>query len=87
MPGYVYILQSNVSGRFYVGSSADPNRRFKQHLSGQVKSTKAIPNLEMVFTQEFASMNEAKKAEMKIKSWKRHDFIEKIIQDGRMDSV
>ena len=36
----VYAIQSNVSGRVYVGQTNDIRRRLKEHNDGIVKSTK-----------------------------------------------
>ena len=36
----------------------------------------------LVFSQEYASLAEARALEFKIKKWKRRDFIEKIVKDG-----
>jgi putative endonuclease len=37
---YVYILTSKVDGKLYIGSTNDLRRRFYQHNSGAVISTK-----------------------------------------------
>ncbi|EKD56396.1 MAG: hypothetical protein ACD_58C00204G0001 [uncultured bacterium] len=85
MPGYLYILQSN-DGKYYVGSTNDVNRRLKQHQSGHTHSTKRMKDLKLVFSQEFLTLKNARQIEKKIKSWKRKDFIDKIIRDGRISS-
>ncbi|MFA5986499.1 MAG: hypothetical protein WC819_04110 [Parcubacteria group bacterium] len=36
----------------------------------------------MVFMQEFASVELARKMEMKLKKMKRKDYLKKIIEDG-----
>lgn len=81
MKGYVYILKSD-SSRYYIGSTSDVARRFIQHNSGHTHTTCRMNNLELVFTQEFETLEKARQIERKIKSWKRKDFIEKIISDG-----
>ena len=86
MKGFVYILKSS-GGRFYVGSTTDVNRRLKQHASGNTSTTKRMGIIALVFSQEFPTLQEARKVERKIKSWKRKDFIEKIIIDGKITSV
>ena len=81
MAGYVYILKSQ-KGIFYVGSTNDLKRRLDQHCGGHTRTTKNRNILKLVFTQEFADLPEARRIERKIKSWKRKDYIEKIVQDG-----
>lgn len=41
---------------------------------------------DLVFSQEFDSIVEAGIVERKIKSWKRKDFIEKIVREGVIKS-
>jgi predicted GIY-YIG superfamily endonuclease len=43
--------------------------------------------LKLVFTQQYNTLADARKIENKIKSWKRKDFIEKIVRDGRIKPV
>jgi putative endonuclease len=87
MEAQVYILQGS-SGRYYVGSTTDVARRMSQHARGQTHTTKRIGDtFELVFTQKFDSIDQARKVERKIKSWKRKDFIQKIIKDGKITSV
>jgi len=42
---------------------------------------------DLVFSQEFATLELARKAELKLKSWKRKDYLEKIVNDGKITSV
>ncbi|MBU1726683.1 MAG: GIY-YIG nuclease family protein [Candidatus Omnitrophica bacterium] len=79
---YVYIIQSRSNGRYYIGSTSDIDRRFKEHSQGKHHSSKRFPDPQLVFKQEFDSIEMAKKVELRLKSFKRKDFIEKIIKDG-----
>jgi putative endonuclease len=81
MKGYVYILE-NSDHKFYIGSTNDLNRRFKQHNSGHTYSTKRMGELNLVFSQIFDTLEEARKVELRLKKLKRKDYIEKIIKDG-----
>ena len=83
---HLYILQSE-KGTFYVGSTDNLERRIKQHLKGHTQTTKNRKINIIVFKQEFPTLIDARRAEKKIKKWKRKDYIEKIIQDGYIKSV
>lgn len=85
MKGFVYILQST-DRRYYVGSTVELDRRIRQHKSGHTHTTKRMAEANLVFSQEFETIKEARIVEKKIKSWKRKDFIEKIISDGFIKS-
>ena len=84
MQGYVYILKFDKDGRFYIGSTNNLGRRLKQHRQGAVPSTKYQGSFRLAFSQKVQSLKIARSAERKIKSWKRKDFIEKIIVDGKI---
>lgn len=81
MAGYVYILKSQ-KGTFYVGSTSDLEKRLRQHQGGHTQTTRNRNIFELVFAQEFVDLPEARRIERKIKSWKRKDYIEKIVRDG-----
>ena len=81
MKSYVYILKS-LDQRFYIGSTNNLERRLTQHHSGHTHSTKRMSDFALVFKQEYDSLPEARKIELKLKKLKRHDYIEKIIKDG-----
>ena len=81
----VYILHFPKSDKYYVGSTNDLKRRLNQHRIGHTPSTKRLGSeCTLVFSQEVATLALARKAEHRIKSWKRRDFIEKVITDGKL---
>ncbi len=81
MKGFVYILEDDLH-KYYIGSTANPLQRYQRHLSGFVYTTHRMQNPKMVLCQEFPTIEEAKKIELKLKKLKRKDYIEKIIRDG-----
>jgi len=68
MGGITYILQSIKDCRTCVGSTNDFERRFKQHNSGQVKSTKYRIPFKILFIEKFTTLSEARKREVWWKS-------------------
>jgi len=87
MKSYLYIIQSLRNGSYYVGSTMNLKSRIRFHNSGRVKATKYKGPYKLVFCQPFDKIELARKAELKIKHWKRKDFIEKIIRDKKLKSL
>ncbi len=83
---YVYILQSLRSGKYYIGSTKDLKRRLNCHNAAREHTGKSMGPFELKFSQEFSNIDIARKAEKKLKSYKRRDFIKKIIRDGWFQS-
>ena len=81
MKSFVYILKSG-SDKYYIGSTNDLPRRLEQHRSGHTPSTKRMGELELVFSQEYDNLKDARNVEFRIKKFKRKDFIEKIIKES-----
>jgi len=78
---FVYILKTD-SGKYYIGSTVNVQKRVQQHCSGSTPTTKRLGNPELIFSQEFLTLTEARKIERRLKRLKRRDYIEKIIKDG-----
>ena len=80
--GYVYILQSCSSGKYYIGSTINVEKRISEHDTGYVISTRNKGPWILVFKQEFDNIKIARQIEIKLKKFKRKDIIMKIIQDN-----
>ncbi|MBP8040521.1 MAG: GIY-YIG nuclease family protein, partial [Bacteroidales bacterium] len=50
---YVYILKSLKDGRFYIGSTADVEKRLLYHNSGRQRSTKNRIPFVLVYSESF----------------------------------
>ena len=68
MPYYVYILQSDTTGRYYCGQCNNVNNRLKRHNAGEMKSTKAGCPWSLIGYLEFDRRSEAVQMERKIKA-------------------
>ena len=79
--GYVYIIQSVNSCRYYVGSTPDVDRRLREHNSGKNRSTRNKGPWIIKFKQKYPTLKEARSIEFRIKKLKRRDYVEQIIQD------
>jgi putative endonuclease len=76
---YVYILQSEQNGRFYVGATNNVIRRLSEHNSGMVKSTAPYTPWELKKTEKYANISQARRREQFIKAKKSRKIIETII--------
>lgn len=73
----VYILKSS-SGKYYIGSTTNLVR-LKQHRNNQSPATKRLKTYDLVFSKDYDKLSQARIIENK--SWKRKDFIDKIVED------
>lgn len=80
--GTVYILKSVRDGRYYIGSTINLTQRLKHHMDRFTPTTKRFGGIELVFKQEFGTIREARRIELRLKKLKRRDYIEKIIKEG-----
>jgi len=87
MKAHVYIIERSKNREFYIGSTENLERRVREHQAGKVAATRNKRPYKLVFSQEFENIDIAKKVERKIKSWKRKDFVERIIRDGFIKNV
>ncbi len=71
MAFYVYILRC-VDSTYYVDHTDDLDRRFAQHQSGELGgyTSKRLP-VELVYSSDFPTREEAFGAEQRIKGWSR----------------
>lgn len=77
----LYILRCS-NGRYYIGSTKNFDRRFIEHQSGLVKSTKNVLPVKLVFLQECRNLIQARRLEYELKKKKSKNIIDQIIQDG-----
>ena len=79
----MYILQSESSGRFYIGCAEDPATRLAEHNRGQTKSTRGRGPWLLVYQERFATASEALARERQLKKWKSHRSIQELIVGER----
>ncbi len=80
----VYILQSEKTEAFYVGSTSEIKRRFREHQQGKVPSTKGMLPVKLLLHQQYPTLSLARRIESKLKRFKRRDFLIKIIEAGEI---
>ena len=79
MSFFVYILFSSISNKYYVGSSADVEKRLQRHNAGATKSTKSGRPWKIMHIEEFSNKSDALKRENYIKRMKSRVYIESLI--------
>jgi len=77
----VYILKSLNYNHYYVGHSADVEKRLFEHNSGKVRSTKAYKPWKIIFTEEKPNKKEVYAREMQIKSFKHGEAFKNLIEN------
>lgn len=83
----VYILRTS-SNTLYIGQTNNLEKRLKEHRSKNTKSakyTRYFSNLELVYSEVFATRQEAMQREAQLKKWprtKREALIREISNPG-----
>ncbi len=60
MPAFAYILRNRTSGRHYIGSTTDLDRRLSDHQRGNTPSTRNRGRWELVYSEECADLKAAR---------------------------
>lgn len=72
---FVYILQSEKDGRFYIGFTDDITRRPKEHNEGKSSATKPFRPYKLIYYEAFVDKRDAKSREKFLKSgWGRRSI-------------
>ncbi len=77
---YVYILYSDRTDRYYVGMTANIEKRMQDHNAGRSTYTKLGKPWVLVYKEEFADKVGATEREKEIKGRKSRRYIEKLVQ-------
>jgi putative endonuclease len=75
---FLYILQSETTHRFYVGSTNDLTRRLAEHARGHNLATRNRGPWQLVYKEEYETLTEARRRESEIKRWKSSKMIQAL---------
>lgn len=64
---YMYVLQSKVNGRFYIGYTDNIKKRLEKHNNGEVYWTSRYKPWEVIYFEGYRSKLDAMKREKKLK--------------------
>lgn len=81
---YVYLLQSEMSGKYYIGMTSDVPKRLREHNAGKTKSIKAYIPYKLIGYKEFTDKTEARKQEIRLKKsyLAKQEFITALSSNG-----
>ena len=83
MTFYVYILQSQSSGRYYIGQTKNLVERVAYHNAGHSVALKNRGQWTLVYSEEYPSRSEAVRRETQIKKQKDRRFIGRLVSASR----
>ena len=72
---YTYVLLSQKDNKFYTGYTSDLKRRFEEHNSGRVKSTKDKRPLILIYYEACLNQQDATHREKYLKSYHGKMFL------------
>lgn len=76
---YVYILESEKSGKYYIDSTSDLKQRISYHNKGINRSTKYGAPWKVVYKEQFPSKTSALTRERQIKKYKGGEAFKKLL--------
>jgi putative endonuclease len=80
---FVYILQSQSTGRYYIGQTKNLSQRVAYHNANYSRALKNRGPWKMVYFEEFSSRGEAIRRELQIKRQKDRRFLEQLVSASR----
>ena len=69
--GWVYILKSKKDNNLYIGSTKNLKKRFQEHNSELIRSTKSRVPFELIYYEAYKSEKDARLRESRLKQRKR----------------
>jgi len=77
---YVYVLRSLSTDKFYTGATSDLRKRFKQHQSEEVYSTKGRGPFELIYYEACLNKSDAYAREKYLKTGMGKRFLKNRIK-------
>jgi len=76
---YVYVIKSQVDGRLYKGMTKNVKERVLQHNKGKTKTTKAYIPWDLVYFEQYQTIEEARTREKYLKSGVGREFLKSLL--------
>jgi putative endonuclease len=74
-----YILKSQSTGKFYIGSALHLGKRLAEHERGHSPYTRDRGPWVLAYSEDYATLLEARRRERQIKSWKSSRSVQELI--------
>ncbi|MEN9337962.1 MAG: hypothetical protein RIQ41_276 [Candidatus Parcubacteria bacterium] len=80
---FVYILQDKITGKHYTGSCLELSKRIKRHKNHTGGATTSQGDWELICVKEFQEIQEARKMERLLKSYKGGNSFKKVLEEWK----
>jgi putative endonuclease len=80
MKYFIYILQSEKDGTYYIGHTSDLEARLRRHNQGRSAYTRDRAPWKLLYKEGLNSKAEAMRREKEIKARKSRKFIEQLVR-------
>ena len=80
----LYILQSQTTGKFYIGAALHLEERLNEHYRGHSPYTRGRGPWHFVYHEIYFTLPEARRREKQLKSWKSHRSIQELIDKSKV---
>ena len=84
---FVYILESQKTGKFYIGQTNNLELRLKRHNLGRVLSTKSGIPWRLLFQNEYSTRKEALDIERQLKGIKKRNLVIKFARKNKFRGI
>ena len=84
MKYFIYILQSEKDGTYYIGYSTDLEARLRRHNQGRSAYTRNKAPWKLLYKEVLDSKAEAMNREREIKGKKGRDYIDYLVRASRV---
>ncbi|MBK9193181.1 MAG: GIY-YIG nuclease family protein [Crocinitomicaceae bacterium] len=85
---YITYILFQKQNKFYIGSTGDElQERIRKHNSNHPGFTGGTGDWELVYSEVFESVQDARQRESQIKKWKSRKMIEKLVSAELVQSI
>ena len=83
---YVYVIQSTKSGKYYIGSTEDLEKRLAEHNRNIMRSTKRRGPWKVIYTEKHETKTKALQREKRIKRLKGGNGFKRLMKNASPSS-